>query len=90
MRRTLHRGNLVRSLLVSLSVVVHQAACAPMLAVDAASTATTGKGTTEHALDEMTGKDCRIIEGVARSDRRLCEPRGTPATDRDFKGLSRQ
>jgi hypothetical protein len=61
-----------------------------MLAADVASTAATGKGTTEHALDQMTGKDCRIIEGVVRSDRRLCEPWDAPATERDFKGLSRQ
>jgi hypothetical protein len=60
-----------------------------MLAADAASTAATGKGTTEHALDGMTGNDCRIVEGVVRSDRRVCEPRQGPATERDFKGVSR-
>jgi hypothetical protein len=61
-----------------------------MLGADAASTAATGKGTTEHAHDMLTGKDCRIIEGVARTDRRVCEARDAPATERDFKGVARE
>jgi hypothetical protein len=51
------------------------------------STAATGKGTTEIALDVMTGKDCRFLEGALREDRDICEEPGSAATDEDFKGL---
>ncbi len=52
------------------------------------TTATTGKGTTEIALDIMTGQDCRLIEGALREDRDFCEEEGSPATKEDFKGLA--
>lgn len=65
-------------------------ACVPMLAADGASAATTGKAATDHALYAVTGKDCRVIEGGARADRRVCEDRGSLATARDFKGGRRQ
>jgi len=52
------------------------------------TTAVTGKGTTEIALDILTGKDCRLIEGALREDRDFCEEEGSPATEDDFKGLA--
>lgn len=51
------------------------------------STLITGKGLGEHAMDMATGKDCRIIEGVFRADRDICEEEGSGATKDDFKGL---
>lgn len=51
------------------------------------SSAATGKGVTEIALDFMTGKDCRLLEGALREDREFCEEHGSPATEDDFKGL---
>jgi hypothetical protein len=55
--------------------------------VSLVSTATTGKGTTEVALDIVTGKDCRLLEGALREDRDFCEEPGSPATEDDFKGV---
>lgn len=49
--------------------------------------AVNGKGLAEDGADLVTGKDCRLIEGAARSDRQVCETRGPPVTDKDFKGL---
>ena len=54
--------------------------------VSLVSTAMTGKGTTEWAMDAVTGKDCRF-EGIVRTDRDLCEEPGSEATKNDFKGL---
>jgi len=51
------------------------------------STLFTGKGTTELALDAVTGEDCRFLEGALRSDRTFCEPRDSAATQDDFRGL---
>lgn len=51
------------------------------------STATTGKGLSDHALSWITGKDCSITEGLLRSDRDICEPKGSLATQEDFKGV---
>lgn len=50
--------------------------------------AVNGKGLIEDGVDVVTGKDCRAIEGAIRSDRQTCEPRGSAATKKDFKGLS--
>ena len=50
--------------------------------------AVNGKGLIEDGVDVVTGKDCRVIEGTVRKDRQTCEPRGSPATKKDFKGLS--
>ncbi|MFT6556701.1 hypothetical protein [Sneathiella sp.] len=47
----------------------------------------TGKGLGEHALDLVTGQDCRILEAVFREDRAVCEPKDSVATQGDFKGL---
>ena len=52
------------------------------------STAVSGKGLSEHALDLVTGKDCGFLDAALRADRRLCEPRGSPATEDDFAGLA--
>ncbi len=52
------------------------------------STAATGKGLGEHAMDAATGQDCRVLEGLARDDRDLCERDGSPATEKDWKGLA--
>jgi len=52
------------------------------------STAATGKGLSEHAMDAATGKDCRIIDSMVREDRKLCEPRDSPALEKDWKGLA--
>ncbi len=52
------------------------------------STAATGKGLGEHAMDVATGRDCRVLEGLAREDRRVCEPEDSPALDDDWLGLA--
>jgi hypothetical protein len=52
-----------------------------------ASTATTGKGLTDHALSYATGKDCNLVESVLRKDRKLCETPDSPEAQKDFKGL---
>jgi len=46
-----------------------------------------GKGAAEVALDLATGKDCRMMEGAMREDRAICEKKGSPATEEDFKGV---
>lgn len=51
------------------------------------STAATGKGATEIALDVITGQDCRLFEGALREDRDFCEESGSAATEEDFKGV---
>ena len=48
--------------------------------------AVNGKGLAEDGADAVTGKDCRVIEGTVRKDRKLCEARGSQATKKDFKG----
>lgn len=53
----------------------------------AATMTVQGKGAAEVALDAATGKDCRMIEGVMRNDRQICEENGSAATDADFKGV---
>jgi len=53
-----------------------------------ASTVLTGKSFGEHAMDVATGDDCRLIESVVRKDREVCEPLGSPATLKDFKGVA--
>ena len=52
------------------------------------STTVSGKGLGEHALNLVTGRDCRFLEAALRDDRRLCERRGSPATEDDFRGLA--
>ncbi len=45
------------------------------------------KGASDLALDIVTGGDCRIVEGLVRDDRKVCEEDGSDATDKDFKGV---
>jgi len=45
------------------------------------STAATGKGLGEFAMDAATGRDCRIIEGLAREDRKVCPPKDITSRD---------
>ncbi|MGQ0664863.1 MAG: SPOR domain-containing protein [Pseudomonadota bacterium] len=52
------------------------------------STLITGKGFGEHVLDLATGEDCRLLETALRDDRKFCEPHGSAATAKDFKGLA--
>lgn len=52
------------------------------------STAATGKGFSEYAMDAATGRDCRIVEGIVRQDRHVCERWGSPASKKDWKGLT--
>jgi hypothetical protein len=57
-------------------------------AISLVSTATTGKGTNEHLLSLLFDEDCRILEGLLRKERNICEPHGSPATEDDWDGLS--
>ena len=52
------------------------------------STAVSGKSLNEYALDALTGKDCRFLDGVLRADREICEQPGAPSTGEDFRGLA--
>ncbi len=45
------------------------------------------KGASDLALDIVTGGNCRIVEGLVREDRKVCEEDGSEATDRDFRGV---
>jgi len=47
-----------------------------------------GKGLAEDGADMATGKDCRVIEGTVRKDRKICEDPDSPETKKDFKGLA--
>ena len=60
--------------------------CAAGIAAEAVSVGGTGKTLGDHALDAATGKDCKLMEGAVRSDRKVCETSGSPATKRDVKG----
>ena len=51
------------------------------------STVFTGRDLTEHALSEVTGKDCRILESLLNDTRGFCETPGTVATQDDFQGV---
>ena len=52
-----------------------------------ASSFMSGRDLTEHALSAATGKDCRLLESILRSDRNFCEEPGSEATQDDFKGV---
>lgn len=58
------------------------------LATSVVATAATGKGLGEHAMDVATGRDCRVLEGLARDDRSVCERKNSPALEDDWKGLA--
>jgi hypothetical protein len=51
------------------------------------STGLTGKSLSDDALGMVTGDDCSMVEGVVRADRHICETPGSPATQKDFKGI---
>ncbi len=57
------------------------------VATEVAPRAVNGKGLAEDGVDAATGKDCRLIEGTVRRDRKLCETKGSPETEKDFKGM---
>ena len=57
-------------------------------AVSLTSTIITGKGLGDHAMDVATGGDCRILDAALRTERKVCEPVGSPETEKDFKGLT--
>jgi len=58
------------------------------LAASLVSTAATGKGLGEHAMDAATGRDCRVLEGLAREDRKVCERQDSPVLEDDWQGLA--
>jgi len=51
------------------------------------STIFTGADLGEHAASLVTGKDCRLSEGLMRADRDVCEEPGSLATRDDFHGI---
>ncbi len=55
--------------------------------VSLSSTVITGKGVAEYAVDAVSGRDCRVIEGVLRQDRDICEVPGSLAARQDFRGI---
>jgi len=69
-------------------IVVAGVAVPTVVATEVVPRAVNGKGLVEDGVDVVTGKDCRVIEGTLRKDRKTCETRGSPETKKDFKGLS--
>lgn len=59
-----------------------------LFVTEVAPRAVNGKGLAEDGVDMATGKDCRVIESAVRKDRKFCETRGSPPTEKDFKGFS--
>ncbi len=51
------------------------------------SYATTGKGLADHAIGKLTQKDCNILGGILSAERKICEPLGSAAAQRGFKGF---
>ncbi|WOF75591.1 hypothetical protein QMT40_003264 [Parvibaculaceae bacterium PLY_AMNH_Bact1] len=51
------------------------------------STFMSGQDLTEHALSAATGKDCRILEAMLRSERDFCVDHSDSATQNDFEGV---
>jgi len=91
-------GRFARTAAVSIAVCLGTAGCFQVVIAGAslsqistvatvASIAVTGKGLGEHGLDLVTGKDCRILEGLLRDERELCEDRDSVATQDDFRGV---
>jgi hypothetical protein len=72
-----------------LGGLLYLGGCVPLLVADAASEAATGKTFGGHALSGITHKDCNVLEGALRADRKVCEEPGAPATEKDFKGVDR-
>ena len=51
------------------------------------STFMSGQDLTEHALSAATGKDCRILEAMLRSERDFCVDHSDSSTENDFEGV---
>ena len=50
----------------------------------------TGKGLADHAIGILTQKDCNILGGIISPERKICEPLGSAAAQRGFKGFLAQ
>jgi hypothetical protein len=50
------------------------------------SSGLTGKGLTDHAVSFVLKRNCNLVAGTMRAGRKLCEPRGSAATKKDFGG----
>ncbi len=57
------------------------------MGVGIASYVATGKGLVDHAIGTVTKKDCNILGGLLRGDRKICEPHGSAAAKLGFRGL---
>ena len=55
--------------------------------VSVVSVGISGKDLGDHALSEVSEKNCNLTEGLMRSDRDICEPRNSLATVDDFQGV---
>jgi hypothetical protein len=77
----------VAPLLHGCATLTAAAASKVVTAAGLVSLATTGKGLADHALDMLTRQDCRILDGLLRAERRICEPVGSLATLDDFTGF---
>jgi hypothetical protein len=96
-RRSDRRSGAARAALLLLTLPFAGGCAAPFAAgvglgeiVSIASltgTVAFNKGATDLALDMVTGEDCRVVEGMVREDRKICEELGSDATERDFKGV---
>lgn len=74
--------------LVGCAAIPVVAGMSPVVMTEVLPRAINGKGLAEDGADLATHKDCRLIEGVTRKDRKICEDRNSPQTRKDFKGLS--
>ncbi len=52
-----------------------------------ASYIATGKGLSDHVLDAATGKDCKLVTGLASPQRNICERAGSGITQNEFRGM---
>ena len=74
--------------MIAFLTVLLEGCAAPLVVyTEVLPRAVNGKGLAEDGVDMATGKDCRVIDGMVRKDRKICEARGSPQTDKDFKGL---
>lgn len=74
-------------LLGGCSTLTHVVAHPVVTGIGLVSVVVTGKGLADHALDMVTRRDCRILEGLLKEERALCEPPGSLATLDDFRGV---
>ena len=78
---------LAPSVLGGCATLSHVAAHPAITGMGLVSLAVTGKGLADHALDMVTRRDCRILEGLVKTERAVCERPGSLATADDFRGL---